>query len=307
MCPGGSRSREAEARPVSPGGFRLRRPRLWGLTFIPAELASSFCPRFTRKRRPLVCSALSRWLSWTPAWQPHPGLTQVGLGTGPPCLPCLGPVIAPVSRSPAPHGCWMWPRTPDGMSRAGPQPPCLIPPSSSDPAFRPPCVQWPEQATHLCLAAHVSQCNPPPHDPQSLPSAAGSLASSGLPATQPSTAPSLPARGSPGCTSLSLSPQTVPRSGPGLAGPVQAAPTKATLAMACTPDSRPPQRPSPTLVTLFVPRPRAGRWRQQACGRAGASAQSALWPPRGRAAARGTHLSRCSLQAHRPDCGRRCL
>ena len=92
--------------------------------------------------------------------------------------------------------CWMWPRTPDGMSRAGPQPPCLTPPSSSDPAFRPPCVQWPEQATHLCLVAHVSQCNPPPHDPQSLPSAAGSLASSGLPATQPSTAPSLPARGS---------------------------------------------------------------------------------------------------------------
>ena len=34
---------------------------------------------------------------------------------------------------------------------------------------------------------------------------------------------------------------------------------------------------SSTLVTLFVPRPRAGRWRQQACGRAGASAQSALF------------------------------
>lgn len=159
MCPGGSRSREAEARPVSAGAFRLQRPRLWGLTFIPAELAASFCPRFTRRRRPLACSALSQCLSWSPARQPHAGLTQVGLGTGPPCLPCPGPIIAPVS-SPAPRGCWMWPRTPDGMSRAGPQPPCLTPPGSSDPAFRPPCVQRPEQATQLCLAAHVSQRTP---------------------------------------------------------------------------------------------------------------------------------------------------
>lgn len=233
--PRGSRSRETEARPVGAAGAQAAEATPPGPHVHPAELAASFCPRFTRKRRPLVCSALSRWLRWTPAWQPHPGLTQVGLGTGPLCLPCPRPVIAPASRNPAPRGRWMWPRTPDGVSRAGLQPPCLTSPGSSDPAFRPPCVQRPGRATCLCLTAHVSQCTPPVHGPQSLPSAAGPLTCSSLPATQPSIAPSLPAWGSPGRTSLSLSPWIFPRSGPGLAGPVQAVPMKAR-----TPYGRPP-------------------------------------------------------------------
>lgn len=88
-APGAPAPERPKPGPSALGGLGLRRPRPRGLTFISAELAVSFRPRFTRKRRPSVCSMLSRWLSWTPAWRPHPILTQVGLGTSPPRLPCL--------------------------------------------------------------------------------------------------------------------------------------------------------------------------------------------------------------------------
>ena len=97
----------------------------------------------------------------------------------------------------------------------------------------------------------------PPQDPQSLPSAAGSLACSNLPATQPSTVPSLPAQGSPGRSSFRLSPWTPPCSGPGLAGSSRQHPCRPALPMAGTPYGRPPgrqrpRRPSPTPVALCL-------------------------------------------------------
>lgn len=176
--------------------------------------------------------------------QPHSGRTWDR-----PSPPPLPPGIQPHVDA----GCGRGPQM--VCPELAPGRPASLPPAPLTLSFRPPSAQRPEQGTRP--ASWPLSPSAPPTDPQSLPAAAGSLACSNLPATQPSTAPSLPAQGSPGRSSFRLSPWTLPCSGPGLAGPSRQHPHRPAFPMAGTPYGRPPgrqrpRRPSPTPVVLCL-------------------------------------------------------
>ena len=129
------------------------------------------------------------------------------------------------------------------------------PPGSSDPVIQASQCPTARAGDSPPRRGPCLQCTPT--GPAEPPVCSRSLACSNLPATQPSTSPSLPAQGSPGRSSFRLSPWTLPCSGPGLAGSSRQHPRRPALPMACTPYARPrgrqrPRRPSPTPVALCL-------------------------------------------------------